>query len=108
MEHKLYSNDSELNQKYLLAKKRTENLRKFYKHLVIYVLVNSFISGFKIKDYVEGGFTFEEAFSQFDVYIVWLVWGAFVALQALRTFNSNLIGGADWEERKIREYMNEK
>jgi hypothetical protein len=64
------------------------------------------ISGFKIEDYLDGGFTWEETLSQLDVYIVWIVWGAFLLLQALKTFNSKMIMGADWEERKIREFMN--
>lgn len=83
-------------------------LRKFYKHLVVYVVINIIISGIKIYDYMGDGYSFEEALFTLDTYITWLVWGAFVLLQAVRTFKSNVILGADWEERKIREYMNEK
>jgi hypothetical protein len=107
METTKYPNDSEKNQRYLRAKKRTEALRKFYKHLIVYVVVNLVISGFKIKGYMEGGDSFEEALVLLDTWIVWAVWGVFVVLQAVRTFKSNVILGADWEEKKIREYMNE-
>lgn len=102
-----YPNDPEMNQKYLRAKKRTDMIRKFYKHLAVYVIVNTIISFYKVRDYMRDGDSFEEAFLQLDTFIVWLVWGVFVILQAVRTFKSNVILGADWEEKKIREYMNE-
>ena len=107
METTRYPKDSEENQRYLRAKKRTVALRKFYKHLIVYVVVNIVISGFKIKGYMEEGDSFEEALVLLDTWIVWAVWGVFVLLQAIRTFKSNVILGADWEEKKIREYMNE-
>lgn len=96
-----------MNQRYQRAKKRTEQLRKFYKHLVTYVVINMFISGYKINENMGNGDTFEEAFFNLDTFIVWIVWGAFVALQAVKTFKPTIIMGSDWEERKIREYMNE-
>lgn len=106
MERVKYTNP-EKQQKYLRAKKRMDELRKFYKHVAIYVLVNIFISGFKIREYLGDGYTWEETLSKLDVYVVWIVWGAFVILQAIRTYNTKMILGSEWEERKIREYMNE-
>lgn len=97
----------EKQQKYLRVKKRMGELRKFYKHVAIYILVNIFISGFKIREYMKDEYTFEEAFQKLDVYFVWIVWGVFVILQGIRTYNSKMILGSEWEERKIREYMNE-
>jgi hypothetical protein len=99
--------EEEMNQRYQRAKKRTEQLRKFYKHLVTYVIVNMFISGYKINEYMDRGDTFEEAFLNLDTFIVWIVWGAFVLLQAVKTFRPGIVMGVDWEERKIREIMNE-
>jgi hypothetical protein len=99
--------EEEMNQRYQRAKKRTDQLRKFYKHLVTYIIVNLFISGYKILEYMDRGDSFEEAFLNLDTFIVWIVWGAFVALQAVRTFKPGIVMGADWEERKIREIMND-
>ena len=98
--------EEETNLRYQRAKKRTEELRKFYKHLVTYIIVNVFISGYKINEYMDHGDTFEEALFTLDTYVVWFVWGALVVLQAVRTFRPSIIMGADWEERKIREFMN--
>lgn len=90
---------------YQRAKKRTEALRKFYKHLIIYVVVNFVISVYKVDEYLDRGYSFEDALWNIDTLAVWIVWGIFVLLQAFRTFNPNTILGTDWEERKIREYM---
>lgn len=92
---------------YQRAKKRTEALRKFYKHLIIYVVVNIVISSYKVNEYLDKGYSFEEALFNIDTLAVWVVWGVFVLLQAFRTFNPSMVLGTDWEERKIREYMDE-
>lgn len=94
--------------KYMKAKKRIDEMRKFYKHLTVYLIVNLFISFFKINNYMDDGDTLLEALSTFDTYIVWMVWGFFLILQWVRTFNKNMFLGSDWEERKLRQYMNEK
>lgn len=108
MERNRYSNDPEMNQRYLRAKKRTLLIRKFYKHLSIYFIVNTIISFYKVRGYMRRGDSFEEAFFQLDTFIVWMIWGVFVLLQAVRTFKSNVILGADWEEKKIREFMDKE
>lgn len=99
--------NEERNASYQRAKKKTEALRKFYKHLVIYVVVNIAISTYKIYHYMEDGYSFEDALVNIDTLAVWIVWGAFVVLQAVRTFNPSMIMGTDWEEKKIRQIMNE-
>lgn len=99
--------DEEMNKRYLRAKKKTESIRKFYTHLIVYILANIAISTIKVREYMQDGDTFEEAFFQFDTFAVWMIWGVFVVLQAIKTFKTDAILGADWEERKIKELMNE-
>ena len=99
---------SKTNQSYIRAKEKVELIRKFYKHLVVYVLVNIIISTYKMIDYMDGGYTFDEAFFQLDIFIVWMIWGVFVVLQAVRVFGSNVFLGKDWEDKKIQEMMNNK
>ena len=107
MESNKYQDNPEIKQRYLRAKKRTEAIKKFYKHLLVYFFVNSIISFYKVRGYMRGGDSFEEAFFQLDTFIVWIIWGVFVLLQALRIFKTNMILGSDWEE-KNQEYMNEE
>jgi hypothetical protein len=97
------------NESYLRAKNKTAGIKKFYKHLIIYIVVNIIISIVKIMDYMtDYGYTFEEAFFQLDTFITWAIWGFFVLLQAVKTFKKNAFLGADWEEKKIQEIMNQK
>ncbi|EDP95021.1 2TM domain-containing protein [Kordia algicida OT-1] len=49
-------------QAYIRAKKKVENIKGFYIHLLIYICVNLFISIKKIMENLSNGETFEEAF----------------------------------------------
>jgi len=104
---KIQYNDPVKQQRYLRALKRTEKLKKFYKHLIVYILVNLAITLVKINVYVNDGESLEEVMTRLDMYFVWVIWGVFLLLQGIRTFSRNSILGTDWEERKIRKYMNE-
>ena len=97
------------NNSYLRAKKRVEKLKGYYSHLMAYVLVNIVISFFKIKSDVEGGDTLQEALLDGDNYSLWLWWGIGIAFHTYGMFGARLLFmNKDWEERKIKEYMNEK
>lgn len=82
--------------KYLKAKQRVAELKKFYISLGIYILVNIF---FVIINYISNGFSYP--------WFWWITipWGIGMAFQALSVFGGNLIFPKDWEERKIREFM---
>ena len=94
------------NQSYLRAKKRIENIRKFYKHLVTYLVINLIISSFKISRYYSEGDNLSDIIFNVDNLSVWVVWGIFLLFHAYRTFSKGAFLGSDWEEKKIREIMN--
>ena len=81
--------------KYQKARRRVEEIRGFYIHLVVYVLVNAFL------------FLIDITTSPGVFWFYWplMGWGIAVALHALRVFGSGGLSGTDWEERKIREIM---
>ena len=86
-------------QKYLRAKERVEQLRKFYGNLTTYIVVISFL-GFI--NYWTNGWSY-----------MWFLWPAFgwgigVTFHAFSVFNLNPFFGKGWEERKIKEYMEEE
>ena len=95
-------------QKYVLARKRVEKIGKFYKHLAIYIVVNMFLSAIFIVGDINDGDSFTEAFANYHNYKIWLYWGIGIVFQALNTFGLNLFFNKDWEERKVREYMNDE
>lgn len=84
--------------KYIRAKERVEELKKFYGNLTSYVVV---ITGLAILNYWVNQWSY-----------MWFLWAAFgwgigLVFHAIRTFNLNPFFGRDWEERKIKEFMKE-
>jgi hypothetical protein len=82
------------NAAYERAKKRVEELKEYYSHLAIYLIVNGVL--FAV-DYLSGeGWWF---------YWPALFWGIGLAIHTFTTFVSDGPFGHNWEERKIRELM---
>ena len=90
------------------AKKRVEELKGFYVHLIVYLMANTFISVGKITRNMYNGESFSEAFWDMGTFLVWIFWGIGLAYHAMQTFQYNPFFGKGWEERKIKEFMNEE
>ncbi len=81
--------------RYRMAKKRVEKLKGFYIHFGIYLLC---VPGFIYLNFLSNaGFPW----ALFPI----IGWGIGVASHASETFNYNPFFGKNWEERKIRELM---
>lgn len=82
------------NAAYERALKRVKELKGFYGNLISYCLVNSFLLALNLLTSPE------------HLWFFWpmLGWGIGVAVHGLTTFGI----GKDWEERKIRELMEEE
>lgn len=93
-------------QRYIRAKKRVDNIKSFYIHFTVYILVNIFISAIIIFGLTsDEGLTFSQAISHPGVYMTWLGWGIGVVIHWLSVFGFPKVISQDWEERKIRELM---
>ena len=84
----------EQDEVYLRAKKRVENLKAFYIHLTVYILVNLMLFFINISS---------------DSSKLWFLyplggWGIGIVIHGLTTFPFGIFG-KEWEERKIKEYM---
>ena len=85
-------------QKYIKAKKRVEEIKGFYAHLIITVFIIPFLIFINL---------------EFSPQYHWFWWAVFGMLFGLffhwfGVFGYKNIGlGKDWEERKIKEIMNE-
>ncbi len=80
------------------AKKRVKELRDFYSHLVVYLIVNT---GLVVLDLVQG-----EGLQW--AYWVIIGWGIGLAAHAMNVFLIDRRLGSAWEERKIEEYTEEE
>jgi hypothetical protein len=100
-------NYSDKEQAYLRAKARVEKLSAFYRHLGVYLLVNIAISTIRIVKETKDGIPIEEVLSDFGTYGVWMLWGVGLAIHAFSVFGLPLFLGHDWEEKKIKQFMEE-
>lgn len=92
------SNDEE---KLAKAKKRVEEIKGFYVHLTIYILVNLFLLLGAVGVF-ENGFAGLHMPS-WGYFTTPFFWGIGVLAHALFVFNIRMF--KNWEERKIREYL---
>ncbi|WP_430907330.1 2TM domain-containing protein [Maribacter sp. 2-571] len=93
------------------AKKRVKQLRRFYRHVLLYVLVNLMLFVFQSRITVI--LVSKEALGNPDILkpVDWdlfgtpIVWGAVLLLHALKVYIGVPAFGKKWEERQIRKYM---
>ena len=84
-------------EKYLEAREKMKNIKKFYAHLITFTLLNFvFLSINYFENYIE---------------FPWVLWGTFgwgigLVFDYMKTFDKNPFLGRDWEERKIKEILN--
>ena len=84
---------------YIRAKKRVDSLKGFYWHLAVYIVVNAFLI-ILIGSNV--------GFDNFGPYATATFWGIGLLFHCLGVFGPDAIFGRDWEQKKIREYMDKE
>jgi hypothetical protein len=89
------STEKHEKERYEQAKKRVEELRSFYSHLLVYLAVNA------------GLFLLNIITAPRHLWFYWplIGWGIGLAIHGFSVFGTRKILGEDWEERKIKEMM---
>ncbi len=84
---------------YQRAKERVEELKKFYSHLLSYIVVNIFLAAV---NYYSNQWEYP--------WFLWATggWGIGLIFDALKAFQINPMFNKDWEERKIKDFMREE
>jgi hypothetical protein len=84
--------------KYQKAKERVDEIKGFYTHLTVYIVINLML------------FTINMLTSPEGLWFIWplMGWGVAIVLHALSVYSPGLGLGADWEQRKIKELMEEE
>lgn len=100
-------NEFEQADKLLRAKKQVKELKGFYIHLMVYLIINIFIGTTTIMARMTGGETFTEAFFNFGTFSTPIFWGIGLAFHAAKVFNFNPFFSKDWEQRQIKKYVEE-
>ena len=94
-----YSNNDKLNR----AKKRLDELKGFYIHLIVYLGVNTFI----LVNIAVRSLEDSDSFWHFGTFITPVFWGIGLLIHALNTFRINPFFGKDWEKKQIQKYIDE-
>ena len=93
-------------QSYIHAKKRVKDIKGFYVHFMVYIIVNLMISSVIIYGLMSSGNTLFEAITNFGTYSTAFFWGIGIFFHWLGVFGFKSLGfGKEWEERKIKELM---
>lgn len=100
-------NEFEQAEKLVRAKKQVKELKGFYIHLIVYIIINIFISTTSIMANMNGGETFTEAILNFGTFSTAFFWGIGLAFHAAKVFNFNPFFSKDWEQRQIKKYVEE-
>ena len=93
------SKDRFENNKYERAKKRVDELKAFYVHLTVYLVVNAFILiniALNTNDFWKWGH-----------FATLIFWGIGLLAHAMITFRFNPLFGKEWEKRQIKKFMDE-
>ncbi len=92
MENK-YQNE----ERYFKAKKQVEEIKGFYGNLTAYIVINIFFLILNLRTSPE------------HLWFFWpmLGWGIGVIFHGFKAFNYTPFLGKNWEDRKIKEFMNE-
>ncbi len=94
---------NEDNDKYKRAKKRVEEIKGFYIHLTVYILVNTFL-------YLSTAGLFRSNFETLDLpsfgqFSTPFFWGIGLLFHGLYVFQFKSGIFKRWEERKLKEFM---
>jgi hypothetical protein len=86
--------DLNTNSKYLKAKEKVEAIKGFYRNLFAYSIVISVLAYINYHTTSFAWFLFPA-----------LGWGFGLVMHGLGAYGYNPLFGKDWEERKIKEFM---
>jgi len=92
------------HEKYLQAKKKVDELKGFYIHLLVYLGVNIFILVNIFLEVQRSG----ESFWQPGHFFTLFFWGIGLLFHAAYTFSFNPFFGKDWEKKQIDKYMEQE
>lgn len=85
---------------YEKALKRVKKIKGFYTHFLVYIIINIMIIIVNIQDLESG-----ESYFKLENFFTAFFWGIGLVAHATGVFVPEIIFGKNWEERKIREFM---
>ena len=93
------------NEKYKKAKKKVKDIKGFYSHLTVYLLVNIFLILIQMGLFSRAFFEFGFEMPSWSMLSTPFFWGIGLAFHAFHVFHDRVSFFKNWEERKIKEFM---
>ncbi|MAT89250.1 MAG: histidine kinase [Flavobacteriaceae bacterium] len=95
----MQSHQPNREERYLRAKERVTHIKKFYSSLLFYIIFIAFLGAL---NYYTNQWRY-----------MWFLWAAFgwgigLFFQAAKAFRWNPFLGKNWEERKMKEFMDQE
>ena len=87
-------------ERYDRAKKRVKKITGFYSHALVYMVINLIVVVINIQQLDAG-----ESYFHWKNFVTLFFWGIGLFAHGLSVFLPYAILGKDWEERKIKEFM---
>ncbi|HDZ03812.1 hypothetical protein LCGC14_0218320 [marine sediment metagenome] len=101
-------NEFEQSDKLARAEKKVKELKGFYIHLLVYLLVNLFLMTVTVMGIMSSGASFSEALFNFGTFSTPFFWGIGLAFHAAKVFGYSPFFSKDWEQRQISKYVEEE
>ena len=95
-------NESE-TEKYNRAKKKMEEIKGFYSHLTVYLVINTLLILLQLGVFTNG--FADIRVPSWSYFTTPFFWGIGLLFHGLYVFQHRMRFFKDWEERKIKEYM---
>jgi len=89
--------------RYEEAVKKVKKLKGFYTHAIVYVVINIMVFIVNTQNLAPG-----ESYFQFKNFLTAFFWGIGLLAHGMATFVPYFILGKDWEERKIKQLMEQE
>ncbi|MGD1946706.1 MAG: 2TM domain-containing protein [Croceivirga sp.] len=93
-----------------LAKKRVEEIKGFFRHLKVFIVINGSLYLLKLgwlNALLPNGFPIEPYYYDW-IWMNILIWGLILAIHGLTLYRHRFTFLKKWEERQIKKYMEEE
>ncbi len=94
------------DRKYRKARKRVKEIKDFYTHLTVYIIVNLFLIIMHLGIFKSGITNIE--IPGWSMFTTPFFWGIGLFFHWFKVFKNNITFFKNWEERKIQEYLDKE
>jgi len=102
-----YGQDFNTDERYNKAYRKVKKIKGFYSHLKVYITVNVIIIFLSLNKNFIGSEFRQSGLFEWHTYSTAFSWGIALLIHAFLVFSGDYFFSDNWEEKKIRKYMEE-